>query len=239
MKHIFWLLIFCLLPLTAWAQDKSEEKNFTPMFEGRNSSDASTGSEYKMYVYDALEMKPGFDFGYFRALYSDTKNYAPLAEDIQKEIYVQAFKVKTLPLSPERSEAMDKYTDLILRHLANMDIVLTALALSREDKKFGSPELYKWLYKGLLQSVATSGNGTKLTDAFYVITMGEETALLAKIGLRVKETKPVKEGLVYYNMHSVYDPRRQVEYTIFVDTTKPMAYLETLESQKPKDIFAR
>lgn len=215
MIRIFFLLLI-VFATPAMAQD----------FTGREATDYASGSEYKSLVYDALEMKPDFDFSYFRVLYSSLQNYDPLSENLQREMLALASTIKVEPLSDKRVDALERYTNLTLQNLANIDVVVMALSLSEEDKKFGNPEFFKWMYKGLLESVMRSGTGTSLNRAFKVVTLGEESALLSRLGFKIMGTQPGHEGSVYYNMHRVQDPKAKQIYTVFVDTTIPMTFLE-------------
>jgi hypothetical protein len=119
-----------------------------------------------------------------------------------------------------------------MAHLANIDVVTMAYLLSHDDKRFGSPKFFEWMRKGLLQSVTYSGHGTSLKDAYDIITIGEETALLNYLGVRVVNTIAAESGAVYYNMHDVEDPKLDETYTVFVNTTKAMQYLDRKAREK-------
>lgn len=220
MIRIF-LFLLILYPITATAQD----------FEGRESSDFSSGAEYKSLVYDALEMNPNFDFGYFRTLYSSLQNYSPLADDLQRDMLGLAHTIKSEPLSDQRVKALERYTNLTLQNLANIDVVVMALSLSEDDKKFGNPAFFKWMYQGLLENVMRSGTGASFNRAFKVVTLGEESALLSRLGFKILDTTPAHEGSVYYNMHRVQDLKKNQTYTVFVDTTVPMTFLDNQAAQ--------
>lgn len=228
-------IMLIIFSLPALAQENEKK---TVEFVSRDPVDYVSGADYKKMVYDALEMDPHFDFGYFRVLYSSLRSYAPITDNIQREMLTLANTIRNEPLSDSRIEALERYTNLTLQHLANIDVVVMALSLSEEDKKLGNPAFFKWMYQGLLESVLTSGSGAKLMDAFTVVTLGEESALLARLGLKILDTTPAHEGSVYYNMHRVQDVKNMRTYTVFVNTTIPMEFLEK-EAQEEKLIPLR
>ncbi len=182
---------------------------------------------YNRMVREALtNQHDRFYFAFFRGYYSETPQYDPLAEQILKKIQDYAYVIKNDSDPYKRKEAQKKYTNLLLKHLANIDIVTQAYLLSKDDIRFGEHKFFSWLRRGLLESIKKSGNGKSLMHAYDVITLGEETALLSALGIKVLKTIPAEQAQVYYNMHDVKDLRSGREYSIFVNITKPMLYLE-------------
>ena len=74
--------------------------------------------------------------------------------------------------------------------------------------------------------------GRNLVHAYDVMTMGEETALLRALQVKLVKTEPREAGGTYYNMHEVQDPTTLKTHTIFVNVSKPMDFLEYQRQNK-------
>lgn len=192
-----------------------------------NALDFVSLPAYNRMVRDAIQNRPkGFEFGTFRNYYAELPQYDPLGEATKNEMISLAFTIDNDPDPAKRKEAFGKYGDLISAHLANIDIVTQALILSQQDKMFGDPKFYEYMRNGLLRSIKNSGTGRSLVQAYDAVTLGEETALLKSLRVKLLKTEPAHEGSVYYNMHQVQSPSSVEPYWIFVDVSKPMEFLE-------------
>lgn len=177
---------------------------------------------------------PRFDFMYFRSLYTQTRQYDPIGEDVLERMDRLSYTVVSDP-DPEKSGmALLEYQALVADHLAHLGVVMRAAALAREDKRFGNPDFFQWVKAGLLQSVTISGNGRSLDEAYDVITLAEETMLLQTLGYKLIRTLPRQESAVYYNMNEIEDLRTGEKWTLFVNTTYPMRFLAAQEKEKSR-----
>jgi hypothetical protein len=71
-----------------------------------------------------------------------------------------------------------------------------------------------------------SRRGRTLSDAFAVVTLPEETVVISSLGLKLLKTVPVQESRIYYNMNEVLNPRTGEKWTVFVNTSIPMRFLQ-------------
>ena len=181
---------------------------------------------------DALKNKPDrFDFMRFRSLYSRTRQYDPVGEKTLDRLNKFAYTALHHQYDFERESALNSYKELVSDHLANLAVVMQALSLAREDKRFGNPEFFEWVREGLVKTVVISGDGYTLRGAYDVITMQEEILLFNRLGFQQIDTQAVKEHLIYYNMHDVKDISTGKTRTVFVNTSIPMRYLEAVEEE--------
>ncbi len=188
---------------------------------------------YEMLVRQALAEKPdNFPFAMFRGYYAMTRQYDPVGEDTLRAMLALSQKAGNDPDPQKRREAFERYGELLAGHLANIEIVNTALALGLDDKRFGDPEFLQWMRAGLLQNILHSGDGSSLMKAYDAVTMGEEVALMQELRLRVLKTESAESGGVYYNMHQVKDRETGQERWIFVDVTRPLDFLERRKREK-------
>lgn len=185
----------------------------------------------------ALREKPArFDFMQFRVTYAQTSQYDPIGKDALRELNSLAYTALH-ESDPERAQgALFAYQAMVSTHLANIDVVMQALSLARQDKRFGKPAFFEWMRDGLIKTVMISGDGYTLQGAYDIVTLNEETILLSRLGLKPLESRAVKEGFVYYTMHDVLDVNTDERRTVFVNTTIPMKYLEALTEEQKKDL---
>lgn len=182
---------------------------------------------YKTLVHKAIEDRaPDFDFPSLHIYYTLTQAYDPVAETTIKRLQTFAFDVENGTDPEKRKKSLDQYGELVATHLGNIDVVSQALVLARENPKFGDPKFYEWIRAGLLLDIMGSGNGNSLMEAYDALTLGDEVFLLSSLNVKVLRTESAQESSIYYNMHEVEDLKHPEPYWIFVDVSKPMAWLE-------------
>ena len=126
---------------------------------------------------------------------------------------------------------------MLLDHLANLQVVLQALNLSKADRRLGNRKHLDQIRSGLIQNLLQSGDGLSLQKAYDIITMDEEVILFQALGLEQKDTISNREGMVSYNMHEVRDHVNKRDLTFFVNTTFPVGFLERLAEERKELTF--
>ena len=224
-RYIFYMLagMAFLLPSDTKAQDFNAD---IPASETVFDRSHFANPRYEYMVRAAmLNMSDAFRFGRFRTLYTDTRQYDPLGDDTIDNMQNLAFLVQTETDTAKRRKALDDYQNLVMEHMANIRVVAQALSFAKLDKTFGSQKFFSWLRKGLVNDILSIGDGKTLQTAYNVMTVTEETVLMGQLGLRIIDTQMANEGGIYYNMHEVEDIRNGQVRTIFVNTTRPMRFL--------------
>jgi hypothetical protein len=213
---------------------QEEKKKEKPRFvRPRHESDYMSVPEYERLVRMAIQLRPAnFEFTTLRTYYTYVPQYDPMGDTARREILNLAYAIQNEPDQAKRKEAFDKYGEMVSAHLGNIDVMSQALVLAREDKIFGDPKFFDYMRRGLLRSIMRSGDGRNLVHAYDVMTLGEETALLRALQVKLIKTEPREAGGTYYNMHDVQDPKTQRTYTIFVNVSKPMDFLEYQRQNK-------
>ncbi len=234
--RIFLFICLLLIALPAAAQETLPPVPNSEDIHPAARYDFTSGPRYEKMIDEALKRPPDFDFANFRILYGMTRAYDPLADDTQRRLLTLSESVKKAATPDDEKKALAEYTGALLTHLANIDVVSMALVLGEQDRRFGDPKFFKWIYHGLLNSIIRTGDGTSLQRAYDVVTVGEEIALLHKLNVSVISTSSEHEGVIYYNMHEVEDIVSGARRTIFVDTTKPMVYFEWEKERKARTI---
>ena len=223
-----------LSPAQAQDDAQSPPRAYRP-YEPQTSLGESftAGPRYNAMATQLLDHKPDF-FGYgnFRMIYAQTRQYDPLGEGAREKMLALAYKIETAKDKAIVQSALDEYHAHLKNHLAHIGVVMQALSLSRMDRRFGDPAFFTRLYTGLLADVLNSGDGKTLYGAYDVINIDEEVMLLKALNTEIAGTDSRHSGIIYYNMHAVFDRKTGRLYTIFVDTTKPMTFLEQKRQEK-------
>lgn len=215
------LIIPCLIALTvvisqgAHAQSRSYDRSYM------------ANPKYDFMVQQAEKLRSeNFRFDQFRVYYTQTRQYDPVGERTLKQLQDYAFTVQQGNASLKTEESLAAYHKLLKDHLANLRILAQAIALSKEDDRFGNPQFLSWVRDGIVKNIMQSGDGKSLQGAYDVITLAEETSIFLELGLKPLKTQAVQEGYYYYNMVDVEDLRTGQKSSLFINTTYPMQFLE-------------
>ena len=206
-----------------------------PVLDSRTTSTRTDQSYFANPQFDAMVrtatmyMSDSFRFGRLRSLYVDTRQYDPIGDDVVNQMQDLAFTVQSAEDEDKQMEALDDYRALVMSHLANLRVVVQALSFSKMDQRFGSPQFFMWLRKGIMRDVLAHGDGLTLRKAYSIVTMSEETALIGQLGYHVLDTQSAQEGSYHYNMHDVEDIRTGQKRTLFVNTSRPLDFIESLK----------
>ncbi|GJL86223.1 MAG: hypothetical protein DHS20C02_19980 [Micavibrio sp.] len=221
--YLIFLIGVVLAPGIGVAQ---EGRSSTPNYQ-HDSRSYIHNPKYQGMVRRALKYQPeDFRFGKFRMHYKNTTWYDPVADKLREEMLAHAFTILYSEDSVAIRDAKEKYKQIVSDHMANVGVVIEALALAREDKRFGDTEFFRWMSSGLMQVVLKSGDGRSLRGAYNVNTLDEETLLIHHLNLKLIKTDARHSSRIYYNMHLVRDLISGEEFTLFVDVTHPFAKIE-------------
>lgn len=191
---------------------------------------------YKKEVNDALRKRSGyFDFGTMRSYYQQTSQYDPFADKIKARIYQISYIVAHSKDTHIIKAALNEFNDIIKAHMANINVIVLATALAREDARYGDYGFYQWISQGLMRTVMHSGKGRSFRDAFFVITTDEEDLILRHLKVTVLKSELIAHGSRYYNLHQVKDARNHEVREIFVDVTLPLAKAELMKALKSSE----
>jgi len=228
---LFNIVLMMTMPLAALAQ---EQKNAgESMYYIPPGTDYTARPYYDMLVRQLIGQKEGyFNFGFLRGRYTMIEIYDPVGDTQRDALLKHAFTVKNSPEKAEIAKALEDYNAVLHEHIANLAVVVQALSLSKQDRRLGKPSFFEYVRNGLLKDVVYSGDGSSLSGAYDVVTLAEETMLLSHLNVEVKETVSRISGDTYYNMHSVTDRKTGKSYTVFVNVTLPMRFLDYKAKEK-------
>lgn len=196
---------------------------------------------YKQMVRQLLTHIPyNFNFGAFRRIYARTSFYDPIGEDARDLLLKHAFVVDTSENVSEVKEALSNYHDVLQTHLANINVVLQAIALSRTDKRLGNTEWLLKVKKGLLKNLLDTGDGKTLNTAYEVVTLAEETLLLSHLGFAIEDTAYKSQHMIKYHLHIGQfidnpNPNMPNGVPLFVNVSIPMRHIEKQKEEKERE----
>lgn len=250
---------FILAPAPALAQQQDQEalQSFssvppqqTPSVKKRTPQPAMSAYQLKAggflagayynFMADQVMKRPKiFDFGSFRFNYTGTPQYDPVGEQLKERLLGLAYEISQEADPGRKTRLQKEYGGLVAAHLANIDAVTLALSLARENPVYGDPSFFEWLRAGLIQSILDSGNGSTLSNAYDLVTMGEQGALLNALKVSIKSTQTENSADLYYTMYEVIDPKARGPYTIFANVSRPMSWLESKKQEAAATVRVR
>jgi hypothetical protein len=192
--------------------------------------------KYEFLARQALERMPErFDFMTFRSVYTNTRQYDPIAEETIAKMNALAFEMVNEKDPEKRERATLGYQFLIADHLANVGVVMQALSYARQNPQYGNPKFFEWVKNGLMNAVMMSRDGRTLNEAYGIVTFPEETLLLINLGGKLIRSQSQQEGFVYYTMNEIEEFQTGKRWTVFVNSTFPMRFLEKKEKFEKKE----
>lgn len=208
----------------------TKPENLPPEYE-YNSMALDAG--YQQMGFRAMTRQPDdFDFDTFRGYYVFTTHYDPLGKEAKDRLFELVYKVQNSKTEADAQKYLEQYQNLIFLHLANLEIVKNALGFSIQDRRFGNPNFFRWMYKGLLDVAMAGRDGRTLASGYVVAAVGEETEIIRALGLQVLGSKTVNEYGAYYSIYEVGNPKTGQQYPLFFDLGYPMLILKKREQDK-------
>lgn len=220
------MVLLIALTVPAAAQDTAQSRRIPIDRSALRQLDVTALPFYRHMAETAIRQRPdSFDFTAFRGHYSGTPQYDPLAESITNLMIRLSFEIKDKKDSAGSQKLLQDYANLVGDHLANIDVVTLAETLARDDVRFGDPEFYLWLRRGIMKSVLQSGDGKTLARAYDVITAGEETRLIAALGIQNPVRAERESAGLFYTIVDYADQKTGAKRSVFINTSVPKSFL--------------
>ncbi|PCK00623.1 MAG: hypothetical protein COA45_02280 [Zetaproteobacteria bacterium] len=170
-----------------------------------------------------------FDVGRMRGYYAKSDYYSPFSKAILDEMTEYAYIVDT---SDDRDAVMDaliSYKNLVWMHLVHLDVLTFSLTMSRVDERFGDEVLFADVRRSLLKAILYEGAKCEKPEmACSIVSYGEETYILGKIGGVLKNSKIYKISNQYYNVHDLVRDGQEIQ--VYINVTAPIVNVEKLQA---------
>ena len=174
-------------------------------------------------TYEALveKVKSGdksVDYKQLRLAYAASANSRP-DTDSQKKAMTAALNSKNYP------EALKNAEVVLASDFVDMDAHFAAYVAQRELNNAEQADFHKFVLRGLLDSIAHSGDGKSEKTAYQVIEVHEEYIVLRFMGLMPStQSLSQKDGHSYDVMETV-DPKTKEKVTLYFNVDIPMERL--------------
>lgn len=184
-------------------------------------------TQYTGYYDEALDSirrgSENFDYDVerMRSYYVQSEYYTPFSKGVVDELSEYAYTIDTSEDQVEINEAYAAYQELVWAHLVNLDVLTFALSMSSLDARYGDGVLFKKVRRALLKSILWEGAKCDAPDqACRIVSYGEETYILGKIGGILKQSKIYKVNGQYYNVHDLI--KDGVGIQVYMNVTAPI-----------------
>lgn len=219
-----------IVPFTAYQTDK-KSKNQRLEYLGH----VTYGVMANRLMREAPEK---FDYVILRSQYMKSAHYDPMGERALQRLTKLAYEVISASSDHAVIEPLERYYELLERHIAHIGVVSQAIALSRDDERFGDTEKLQKIRSGLFQSIVKTGDGLKPETSYEIVTLSEETAVLRDSGATLIGTELIKQGIMQYHAHEIQTPEG-IRGVLFTNVTFPMKHLEKLNNGRGEKLDLR
>lgn len=232
----FIAFIFCAFATNhadAQTQRKNSYKAYqaTPESENKEPINYIANAAFQKMAWKLLRQDPvNFDYVTLRSQYAKTYQYDPIGDTTIERMQMLAFEASTTPYEQEAIDRIEDYNELLEKHIGHIGVVSQALALSRDDERFGNVEQLEKIRDGMFRSIMETGDGLAPESAYEIVTLAEEIAVLKRSGFQVMDTEHIKRGIMHYNAHEILT-KDKIEGIVFTNVTLPM---QKLEPQGPR-----
>ena len=188
---------------------------FAPLYAGAETAPAQT---YQTLLDQLKGGNTGIDFQALRYAYSETPQYSPYGSPpTKKQEFSRAFDAQNW------DEALAAANALLDANYTDMEGHLMCAAAYEKEGDLQQAEFHRAVSRGLVKSIADSGDGKSVDTALVVIAVPEEYQFLALNGFAVRQQALVtgKNGPV--DAMTVVDRKTNEGRTFFFNVARVFA----------------
>jgi hypothetical protein len=224
---VYLSVILALLTLPAHAFAQSTQKDppapVAPATAGEKSDSAEQANKDAAFQALVQKVKSGdmsVDFTGLRMAYAESSSYSPYGGDSNAQ------KALNAALLGEKWDEALKQADKVLdKNYLDSNAHFGAFVANSKKGNAEKAELHKFIVKGLLNSIQSSGDGKSMEKAFIVISVDEEYALLSFMGLRTVGHALLNDKGHSYDKMTLTDPKTNETYEFYFNVDKPFNHL--------------
>lgn len=188
-----------------------------------------TNSTYEQIV---SQLKSGFtdvDYGKLRQAYAESDNYDPYIENAKQSVLAEAMKTR------DCDRVISAANSLLAGDFTDIEAHIYAADCARQQHDQSTARFHLEVARGLLSSIAGSGDGKRPETAFVVVAVDEEYAWLFSQGFRIREQSLLKTGVHEFDAVDVFD-QMGAERTIYFNIDRPAAWLAKKLPTEPRGV---
>ncbi|PCI57206.1 MAG: hypothetical protein COB36_02775 [Alphaproteobacteria bacterium] len=237
----FAIILCCLFVMSIPAASAQSESGRANSLASKKPSSARLNrlqrslAQYTGYYDEAVEKiykgstQFDFDVSRMRGYYARSDYYMPFSKKLLDEMAEYAYIVDTSDNKEEVNEALVSYKYLVQSHLAHLDALTFALSMSRLDERFGNEILLSKVRRALLKAILFEDAKCEEPNvACSIVSYGEETYILGKVGGTLKGSKIYHISNKYYNVHNLIKDGQEIQ--VYIDVSLPIVNVLNLQA---------
>ena len=179
-----------------------------------------TAARYKELLEKLKKGERDVDFTELRMSYTETDDYDPYGGD--REARQGMFAAIN---SGKWDDALKHSAKILEKNYVDINGHFGAFAANMRKGDAARADFHKYVFRGLLDSVQSGGDGKSIERAFVVISTDEEYALLNFLGLRSTSQALLNSGGHAYDRLAAVDPETKQTYDFFFQIDIPFGWL--------------
>jgi hypothetical protein len=180
---------------------------------------AAPASEYATLLASLKAGNTGIDYTRLRLSYMDSPEYKA-AKDVSKseDAMTDALNKNDYPAALNDAEAV------LESNYVNIDAHYVALVANRELGAMDKAEFHRTVFRGLINSIRSSGDGKSPETAWVVINVHEEYVMLRVLGFRPSEQSLTHKDGHSYDVMKVKNAEDGTEQTFYFNVDIPFKH---------------
>ena len=176
-------------------------------------------SEYATLLATLKAGKTDIDYTRLRLSYMDSPEYKA-AKDVTdaEKAMTEALNKKDYPAALKNAEAV------LQSEYVNIDAHFVALVANRELGATEKAEFHRTVFRGLIDSIRSSGDGTSTEKAWVVINVHEEYVILRVLGFKPSEQSLQQKDGHSYDVMKVKNAEDGTEQTFYFNVDIPFKH---------------
>jgi hypothetical protein len=186
-----------------------------------------TKLSYEQLLEQVKKADPKADFGRLRMAFMQTPWYKPYNRADKTALEMNAALEKK-----DYEKALELSRAILQFKYVDWNAHLVAYRAHAELKNTDQSKYHKFVCEGLIRSIMRSGNGRTPANAYIVISIDEEDAVLGALGIRQTGQALQSEGSRKVDCINGVDEKSNKAVTLYFDVTAPLSWLERQRSSK-------
>lgn len=186
-----------------------------------NITAAPTGSpsEYAALLAQLQSGKTGIDYTRLRLSYVDSPENKHAKDTSDSE------KAMTLALrDKDYAKAIKEADNVLANNYINLNAHFVEFAANQQSGNAQQAEFHRAVFRGLIDSIRSSGDGKSTRTAWVIISVHEEYALLRVLGYQPSGQSLVSDNGHFYDVMKVKKVDDGTEQTFYFNTDIPMKH---------------
>ena len=196
-------------------QSPAAKTSPTPAAQKPGSSDAK--KKYEALLEQAKKGEGAVDYGALRFAFFETPDYNPLSGML---IYRSLWG---LVMQANWAEAAKQAEAVLEKNYVDANAHMVAHIAYREQGDEEKAKLHRRWADGLIESIKAGGDGKSPANAWHVISISEEYAVIRSMNLRATGQSLLNDKGHAYDVMKTLDPRTNTEVTLFFNVDKPFS----------------